>query len=241
MRMLRVTLLAAAAAAGQMIANDARAEPQWFNPNPIANGFYFGAQGSVAWGTADMTHPFPAAAVDADLRGGTVGIFGGTPCYPNPFVAFKVSQAWGRWDSNQLCVRAEASFNVGSISGTGGPNFGGEFNTSKISSFGTLNAQVLFPAIGGAVPIIPPGSRFFVGAGPAFGNVSTSFAGFNTSDTVFGWNAQAGVIVPINASAAARINVFVMNLGSMTIPTFAGPGKTDFWAQGLNFGLEFRY
>jgi hypothetical protein len=232
---------------------------------------YIGVQGGGLWGNGDMTHPAGADfASNANLSGGYGGLILGTPCMRATRNAAKsvyevlYADPFSLEYFDQPCIRAEGSVNFGSISGSGAPNVGDEINHSKIGTFGTLNAQVLIPLQGIAnqgtrlaiqAASIPQGSQvfvpsvaylfrqgsLFVGGGLAVGETKTNFADDTTTDTRIGFNAQAGFIFPVSPGSAVRINYFYMNFGNMTVPTAAGNGHVNFWAQGVNFALEFHY
>lgn len=205
----------------------------------LANSWYAGPMAGIALaGMADMIHPFAPAATDASISGGYIGAFGGTPClFQVPSLFFAPS-----------CLRVEGGINLSNISGTSPPNFGGEIMRAKIRSFAVLDAQVVTPIYTSThsndwypVPGFRTAVDLFYGVGPAVGNTSVDFAGAATSNTRLGFNAQAGFIFRFRPNMAVRANYFIVDLGSTPIPTAAGTGRVDFWAQGVNFGLEFRY
>jgi hypothetical protein len=204
---------------------------------------FVGVQAGGLWGNGDMTHPAGGAfASNANLSGGYGGLVVGTRCFPF-LPAQNIPGAIYNTETG-VCWRGEGSVNFGSISGTGAPNVGDEINRSKIGTFATLNAQVLIPLSAPGTRIllrfsnVGTGVRLIVGGGLAVGATKINFAGATTTDTRVGFNGQAGFIVPVSPGGAVRINYFIMNLGNTTIPTAAGNGRVDFWAQGVNFGFE---
>jgi opacity protein-like surface antigen len=184
-----------------------------------------------------MNHPFAPAATDADINGGTVGLYGGTSCF------YYIP-------GTNSCIRINGSVNLSGINGTSPPNFGGEINKSRVGWFVNSNVEIvisvqealhmLYPDHASA----PQGRSFgpaaiFIAAGPALVGTKIDFAGDTTNSTKIAFNVQTGVIFPVNQNAAVRLSFLYLDAGNTSIPTAAGPAHVNIRTTAAMLGIEF--